>query len=492
MPMTTESHTVLCGQCHRTVAVAVSNMHLPCFRNVEEQADCPEIAQRRGSGEETLLTMMCRALTESLAENLERAAVEVVDREGAWQVACRIPDDANRYYSPGQARGQAEIWDRCGRAGLARRFRNAANEAHRRASSRSRRPVRWLAPVLAMSVVVAGAAWFSRARQPTAVAMQAPALPVEEPAAAAETAAPTRRLLAEAPPSSQAAVPDTAAPPPPEAVPETPPAMSSPSAKELASAATSSIIAQGMSAPATTDAAPTSQAAPPPETVAEPEMVSLPGGTFSMGSSLDPSEGPIHSVSVKPFAISKSVVTVRVWNQCVAAKSCSYVPTDEGDDAPVTNLSFNDAQQFIAWLDQVTQKSFRLPTEAEWEYAARGGTRTKYWWGDDMQPGMVNCKGCNGDQHAPQAAKAGDSKPNPLGLYDMGGGVAQWVADCWHKNYQGATVDGSAWVEANCNFHVIRSGSWHNEPSDIRPASRDYYDGRIRYPAHGFRIARSL
>jgi hypothetical protein len=72
MPMTTESHTVLCGQCHRTVAVAVSNMHLPCFRNVEEQADCPEIAQRRGSGEETLLTMMCRALTESLAENLGR------------------------------------------------------------------------------------------------------------------------------------------------------------------------------------------------------------------------------------------------------------------------------------------------------------------------------------------------------------------------------------------------------------------------------------
>jgi formylglycine-generating enzyme required for sulfatase activity len=211
-----------------------------------------------------------------------------------------------------------------------------------------------------------------------------------------------------------------------------------------------------------------------------------------MGSNLDPSEAPIHTVSIKPFAISKSVITVRLWSQCVAAKSCSYVPTDEGDDAPVTNLSFNDAQQFIAWLDQVTQKNFRLPSEAEWEYAARGGTRTKYWWGDDMQPGMVNCKGCNGDQHIRQTAKAGDGKPNPFGLYEMGGGVAQWVADCWHKNYQGAAADGSAWVEADCIFHAIRSGAWRNEPGDVRSASRDYYDGRIRYPTHGFRIARSL
>src|ERR1700730_10257933 len=106
-PMTTESHAVLCGQCHRTMVVAVRNLHPPCFRNVGEQADCPEILQRRGSGDETLLTMMCGALAGSLAENLERAVVDVVDRQGVWQGACRIPGDPDRFYSSGQARWQA-------------------------------------------------------------------------------------------------------------------------------------------------------------------------------------------------------------------------------------------------------------------------------------------------------------------------------------------------------------------------------------------------
>jgi formylglycine-generating enzyme required for sulfatase activity len=528
--MTTESHTVLCGQCHRTMAVAVSNLHPPCFRNVEEQADCPEILRRRGSGDETLLTMMCGALAGSLAENLERAAIEVVDFEGVWRVACRIPGDANRHYSPGQARGQAEIWKRCGRTGLAIRFRDAAKEADRRAL-RSRRRMRGLAPILALSVVaVAGAGWLMLTRQPTEIATQSPTRAADRlAAAAADTAAPTRRMLAAAPSSVQVAVPETAAPPPPsEAVASTPPALSIPAAKPLASSAVqmrqllaaappsaqvavsetaappspeavpstpeakSTPAAQTLAsaASASIDAASTSQAAPP-EPAAELEMVSLPGGKFAMGSNLDPSEAPIHTVSVKPFAISKFPVTIRAWNQCVAAKACSYLPADEDGDAPVTNVSFNDAQQFIAWLNQAAQKKFRLPSEAEWEYAAHGGTRTKYWWGDDLQPGMVNCKGCNAEQTARLTVK--DVKPNPFGLYDMGGGVAQWVSDCWHKNYQGAVVDGSAWLDPDyCIFHGIRSGSWRNDPSDVRPASRSYYDARIRYPTHGFRIARSL
>jgi formylglycine-generating enzyme required for sulfatase activity len=507
-PMTTESHIVMCGQCRRTIVVAVSNLHQPCFRNVEEQADCPEILQRRGTGEEALLTMMCEALAGSLAENLERAAFEAVDREGVWRVACRIPGDVNRYYSPRQAREQADIWERRGRTGLASRFRGVADEADRRVF-RSRRRVRGLAPILALSVVVAGAAWFMFTRRPIEVAMQsrtasAEQLPAAEQSAhaAAETGsstAQTRSLLAAAPSSSQVvpeqvvvseqvAVPEqvvlpaVAAPPSSEAVPSMPRAISAPSAKELASAASAAIGAPS-----------TSEAAPSPEPVAEPEMLSLPGGKFTMGSNLDPSEAPIHTVSIKPFAISKSTVTVRAWNQCAAAKACSYLSADEDGDAPVTNVSFNDAQQFIAWLSQATQKKFRLPSEAEWEYAAHGGTRTKYWWGDDIQPGMVNCKGCNGDQNARQTVKVEDIKPNPFGLYNMGGGVAQWVSDCWHKNYQGAVADGSAWVDADyCLLHVIRSGAWRNDPKSVRPASRDYYDGRIRYPTHGFRISRSL
>jgi formylglycine-generating enzyme required for sulfatase activity len=488
-----------CGQCHHTRVVAVSNLHPPCFRNIEEQADCPEILQRTGSGDETLLTMMCGALAESFARNLERAAVEVVDRQGVWQVACRIPGDPDRFYSSGQARWQAEIWSRCGQTGLARRFRDAAREADQ--ASRSRRRMRRLVPILAFGaavgviVAVVGVAWFLPMRptpEPTEVAIQASAPVAEQQSVAAAeiapTPAPALRLLAAEPTSPQLAVPEAAAQPSPEAVPSAPQAPSTaqapsnPTAEALASAASEAI-----------DAASTSPAAPPPEPLAEPEMVSLPGGAFVMGSNLDRSEAPIHSVTIKPFAISKSVITVRAWNQCVAAKACPYVATDENDDAPVTNVSFNDAQQFVEWLTLATKMNYRLPTEAEWEYAARGGTRTKYWWGDDIQPGMINCKGCNGDQDARPTVKVEDVKPNPFGLHDMGGNVAQWVSDCWHKNYQGAATDGSAWVDPDyCIFHVIRSGSWRNAPNYVRPASRDYYDGRIRYPMHGFRVARSL
>ncbi len=473
----------------------MSDLRPPCSRNVEEQADCPEILQRRDQGDETLLTMMCGALAGSFAENLQHAVVEVVDREGDWQVACRVPGDADRFYSSAHARWQGEIWGRWGRTGLARRFREAAKEADH--ASRSRRRMRRLVPILALGLVVAavGAArslltWSTR--QPTEIAMQAKVSWAEQQSIAvagmAASDAPSPRPLAEEPPTPQPAVLEPAAAPSPEAVPSAPEAASieqgiaGPSARAVASTAA-----------AANDDASTAQSTPPAEPLAAPEMVSLPGGSLTMGSNLDPSEAPVHGVSIKPFAISKAVITVRAWSQCVAAKACSYVATEENEDAPVTNVSFNDAQQFVAWLAKETRMNFRLPTEAEWEYAARGGTRTKYWWGDDLQPGMVNCKGCNGDQNARQTSKVEDFKPNPFGLYDMGGNVAQWVADCWHKNYQGAVADGSAWVDSgSCIFHVIRSGSWRNAPNDVRSASRDYYDGRIRYPMHGFRVARSL
>jgi formylglycine-generating enzyme required for sulfatase activity len=220
-------------------------------------------------------------------------------------------------------------------------------------------------------------------------------------------------------------------------------------------------------------------------------MVSLPGGTFAMGSDDDPSEKPIHRVAIKSFAISKFPITVREWNACVAAKSCSYTPTGR-DDAPVTNLSWTDAQQFVEWLSNVTQKPFRLPTEAEWEYAARGGTRSKFWWGDQLQTAMANCKGCNEPYETSLPLNVGSFKPNPFGLYDMGGNIHQWVADCWHENYKGAPLDGSAWAESDCLSRVIRSGSWKNDPSYVRPSNRDHYDATVRYPTHGLRVALSL
>jgi formylglycine-generating enzyme required for sulfatase activity len=231
-------------------------------------------------------------------------------------------------------------------------------------------------------------------------------------------------------------------------------------------------------------------ATPLASAVREPEMNTIRAGMFTMGSNDDVTEKPPHQVTIKPFAISKYPISVRDWNECAAAKACAFVATGK-DDAPVTNVSWTDAKQFVAWLAGATRKAYRLPSEAEWEYAARGGTQTKYWWGDQVQPGMANCKNCNDIAAAEQPIKVGSFKPNPFGLYDMGGGVDQWVEDCWHKNYQGAPADGSAWVEVECASHVIRSGSWKNDARYARPSNRDSYDTNVRYPTHGFRVALS-
>ncbi|MDB5618332.1 SUMF1/EgtB/PvdO family nonheme iron enzyme [Tardiphaga sp.] len=234
-------------------------------------------------------------------------------------------------------------------------------------------------------------------------------------------------------------------------------------------------------------AAPTPSQAPP-QAAREPEMIALPGGTFAMGSNDDISEKPVHKVTIKPFAIGARPVTVREWNECAIAKACALEVVGS-DDAPATNVSWSDAKQYVAWLSRATRKPYRLPTEAEWEYAARGGTQTKYWWGDESRVGMANCKGCSGVPSTDQPGKVGAFKPNPFGLYDMGGTVDQWVEDCGHRNYQGAPIDGSAWVENDCGSHVLRSGSWKNDVRYVRPSNRDSYDTNVRYPTHGLRIA---
>ena len=281
---------------------------------------------------------------------------------------------------------------------------------------------------------------------------------------------------------NQAAAPQpqsapSVAPIPHEAAPQ-------PSSTPSAAPAPQQSARQSRPAPGVTPATPLASA------VREPEMNTIRAGIFTMGSNDDVTEKPPHQVTIKPFAISKYPISVRDWNDCAAAKACTFAATGK-DDAPVTNVSWTDAKQFVAWLAGATRKAYRLPSEAEWEYAARGGTQTKYWWGDQFQSGMANCKNCNDIATAEQPIKVGSFKPNPFGLYDMGGGVDQWVEDCWHKNYQGAPADGSAWVEAECASHVIRSGSWKNDARYVRPSNRDSYDTNVRYPTHGFRVALS-
>ncbi|MBV8575730.1 MAG: SUMF1/EgtB/PvdO family nonheme iron enzyme [Acetobacteraceae bacterium] len=222
-----------------------------------------------------------------------------------------------------------------------------------------------------------------------------------------------------------------------------------------------------------------------------PTMVPLPGGSFVMGSRADPSERPEHRVTVPPFALGKFKVTVAEWNACAADGGCEYKPPteDNAEDRPAMNLSWEDASQYVQWLRKVTGKPYRLPTEAEWEYAARAGTRTRYSWGDQVGTGNADCEGCGGPREARSPTKLGAFPANPWGLFGMEGGIAEWVEDCWHASYKGAPADGSAWRSSKCSSNVLRGGSWESPPADITVSSRNFYDPTVRYPANGMRVA---
>lgn len=219
-----------------------------------------------------------------------------------------------------------------------------------------------------------------------------------------------------------------------------------------------------------------------------PELVAIPDGAFKMGSNADPTERPVHDVQIKGFLAGRYPVTAGEWRVCVREKGCAFDPGGEAD-APVHNLSFDDTQQYVQWLSKSSGRRYRLLTEAEWEYAARAGSTTAYWWGDSFRTDRAACRTC-GDP-APKAPWPVDRYgPNPFGIADVSGPVAQWVEDCWHKDYRGAPKDGSAWLAPQCRDRVLRGGSWMGDAAALRVASREFYEASVRYPGHGFRIAR--
>jgi len=225
-----------------------------------------------------------------------------------------------------------------------------------------------------------------------------------------------------------------------------------------------------------------------------PVMIGLNPGAFTMGSNTsDPAEKPPHHVNVgHAFAIGKYEVTVEQWNACADANACPRIATNppEAKTAPARDISWDDAQQYVTWLTKTTGKTYRLPTEAEWEYAARGGTSTAFWWGDRMAKGNANCKDCGDPWSDAAPASVGSFAPNPFGLHDMNGSVWEWVADCWHSSYKNAPTDGRAWDEPACTARVIRGGSWREGASYMVSSTRFKYSTSVRQSQNGFRVAR--
>lgn len=231
----------------------------------------------------------------------------------------------------------------------------------------------------------------------------------------------------------------------------------------------------------------------------EPEMVHIPAGKFLMGSDDGGSdEQPIHEVTIGySFEISKYPVTFDEYDAFAKVAKWRF-PRDADwgrGKRPVINVSWNDAQNYVQWLSKQTGKNYRLPSEAEWEYAARAGTQTRYWWGDELGNNKANCDGCGSKWDNEQTAPVGLFKANAFGLYDMAGNVWEWTQDCWHNNYSNAPNDGSAWLkkdEGDCNRRVVRGGSWFIEPRNLRSACRIGNRDHGESNSIGFRIARDF
>ncbi len=232
-----------------------------------------------------------------------------------------------------------------------------------------------------------------------------------------------------------------------------------------------------------------------------PEIVAVPAGSFVMGSD-DPGargqfkkEIPAHRVTIKrPFAIGKFEVTFDEWRACRDDGGCQAKPNDHKwgrGRRPVVNITFANVGNYLRWITSKTGHSYRLPTEAEWEYAARAGTATAYSWGDEVGMDNANCRTC-APEISHQTFPVGSYKPNPFGLYDVHGNVWEWVEDCWNPNHNGAPGDGSVRLSGDCRYRVTRSGSWYYVSTNVRSAYRAKYPAKAYSYGIGFRVLREL
>jgi len=227
-----------------------------------------------------------------------------------------------------------------------------------------------------------------------------------------------------------------------------------------------------------------------------PEMTALPAAEYLMGSpgnSLNYDEIPRHEVTLSGFSISKNEVTFAEYDKFARATG-RRLPYDESwgrGNRPVINVSWGDAQAYVVWLSKHTGKNYRLPTEAEWEYAARAGSSAKIWWDSDEEVKPANCFNCGSQWDGQRTAPAGSFKANDYGLHDMTGNVQEWTEDCYYKSYTGAPEDGSARVTPICTQRVVRGGGYTSPLDTLRNAKRGQYDQDARLDNLGFRVVRS-
>jgi len=257
-----------------------------------------------------------------------------------------------------------------------------------------------------------------------------------------------------------------------------------------------------------------------------PVMVVVPAGSFEMGSPASepgryPDEGPQHRVTfARPFAVAKYPVTRGEFSRfvretgysagpgCLIVQGGSWVDARKADwrhpgfaqseRDPAVCMSWNDGEAYAHWLSGRTGHRYALLTEAQWEYAARAGTGTPYYWGAQASHARANygadrccAPAVAGKDRWVGTSPSGSFPPNAFGLYDMHGNAWQWMRDCWHHDYEGAPDDGSAWTTGSCVDRVMRGGSWNCTPSTIRAAEREVHDLSGRYAVVGFRVART-
>ncbi|VAV91577.1 Phage protein [hydrothermal vent metagenome] len=242
-----------------------------------------------------------------------------------------------------------------------------------------------------------------------------------------------------------------------------------------------------------------------------PAMARLEPGEFRMGApASEParhiSEGPVTPVTIsKPFAIATTEVTFAQWDACIADGGCRYLPPDQGwgrADRPAVNVSFDDAQAYATWLSQKTGKTYRLPSEAEWEYAARAGSRGPFAIGATGASASLAPTTANYNAHFAYGGKKGEYRkqtvpvasfaPNKFGLFDMHGNAWEWTADCWAESHEGAPQDGSAALGGDCSRRALKGGAWNTGGWRLRSAHRIGKPRTAREYDNGFRVVRDL